>query len=339
MQSRSLGRTGLQVSELGLGGGGLGGIFGEVSDEEAQRTVQAAVDAGITYIDVAPAYGGGRAEENVGQALAGRRDEAIIATKFLLRPDDLADIPAAMERSLGESLGHLHTDRVDVLQLHNMVSRETGGVTQVTVTGELRKSLSLGDVLGDNGVLEGFRRLKQSGVVRFVGVTGVGEAGAIREILQSGEVDTVQTYYNLLNRSAAIAPAAGTSLHDHGQIVPLAISLGMGVIGIRNLAAGALTGAFDRSVDPESLPGRDAERARRLDFLTRDGAALSQIATRFVMQQGDIATVVPGVKNMAELEDALAALALPPLGADDMARLDALATEDFGVREPVDIPQ
>jgi len=339
MQARTLGRTGLQISELGLGGGGLGGIFGETSDEEAQRTVQAALDAGVTYIDVAPAYGNGRAEENVGRALVGRRDEGSIATKFLLRPDDLADIPAAMERSVGESLARLRTDRIDVIQLHNMVSRETGGITQTTVTGEIRKSLSLGHVIGDNGVLEGFRRLKQLGMVRFVGVTGVGEPDAIQEILRTGEVDTVQTYYNLLNRSAAIAPPAGTSLHDHGQLVPLAVSLGIGVIGIRNLAAGALTGAFDRTVDPDTLPGRDADRARRLDFLTAGGAALSQIATRFVLQEPGIASVVPGVKNMAELEDALAAVALPPISDEDLARLAALAAEDFGVREPGDFAQ
>ena len=343
MQTRTLGRTGLKVSELGLGGGGLGGIFGETTDEEAQCTIQAAADAGVTYIDVATAYGNGRAEANVGQALVGRRDAAILATKFLLRPDDLSDIPAAMERSLGESLARLRTDHIDVFQLHNMVSRETGGVTMVTVTGETRRSLSLNDVLGPGGVLEGFRRLKQSGAVRFVGVTGVGEAAAIREILQSGEIDTVQTYYNLLNRSAAIVPPAGTSLHDHGQIVPLAVSLGVGVIGIRNLAAGALTGAFDRNVDPNTLSGRDAERARNLDFLTEASGApaakLSQIATRFVLQEPGIATVVPGVKNMTELEDALAAVALPPLSVDAMVRLDALAAEDFGVREPTDVPQ
>lgn len=339
MQYRILGRTGLRVSALGLGGGGLGHIFGHTTDAEAQATVHAALDAGINYFDVAPAYGGGRAEENLGRALDGHRHDAVIATKILLQPADLTDIPAAVERSVSKSLERLRTDRIDVFQLHNMVSREPGSVTQVTVTGEPRRSLGLDHVLGAHGVAEAFRRLKATEAIRFVGFTGVGEAAAIREVMRSGAFDTVQAYYHLLNRSAAQPLPPGSTLHDHGQIIPLAAELGLGVIGIRNLAAGALTGGFDRSVDPDSLHGRDARRAQCLDFLTADRTPLAQLAARFVIGNPQVATVIPGAKNRAELRGAVQGAALPPISDDHFARLDALAADDFGLPEPGDTPQ
>ena len=144
----------------------------------------------------------------------------------------------------------------------------------------------------------------------------------------------MQAYYNLLNRSAALPLPPHSRLHDHGQIMPLAAEHGMGVIGIRNLAGGVLSGGLDRAVANDSLVARDVKRAPRLAFLGREGAPLSQVAMRFALSQAAISTVVPGAKNAAEVEDAVAAAALPPLDEAELARLEEAAQDDFGVPEP-----
>jgi len=154
--------------------------------------------------------------------------------------------------------------------------------------------------------------------------------------VQAGELDTVQCYYNLLNDSNARPQPPGSSLHDHGQLLSLAAELGLGVIGIRNLAAGALSNSIDRAVPPDSLVAIDYRRARTLRFLERDGVPLSRWSARFALQQVAISTVVPGVKNRAELEDQIAAVDLDDLSDADLGTLDTLRADDFGERQPDD---
>lgn len=325
MRYRRLGRTGLVVSEIGLGGGGVGHVWGETTDEEIAETIALAMREGINFYDVAPSYGNGAAERNLGRALLeapeGRGHHMLVATKVSLSEDDLADIPGAVERGIHESLERLRLERIDVFQLHNTITPERG---------HYRRSISVGDAML---AVETLHRLKQDELTRFVGITGMGVAGSVRQVVRSGNLDTVQCYYNLLNDSNARPLPAGSSLHDHGQLLPLAVELGIGVIGIRNLAAGALSGSVDREVAADSLVAMDHERARTLRFLERDGVPLSRWSARYPLQQASISTVVPGVKNRAELEDQIAAIDLPEIGGSDIERLDGLRSEDFGVRQ------
>ncbi len=325
MHYRRLGDTGVVVSELGLGGGGIGQVWGPTTDDDAVAAVDAALAAGVNFFDVAPRYGDGRAERVLGRALEHRREEALVASKVYLSPETLDDISGAIERGLAESLERLGSDRLDLFQLHNQVTGERGA---------MRQSVSVGDVLGAGGVVETLQRLKASGSVRFVGFTGLGDAEAVRAVIRDGGLDTVQAYYNLLNRSAAEPLPRGSGLHDHGQIIPLAAERGMGVIGIRNLAGGVLSDGLDRAVAADSLVGRDARRVERLGFLRAAEAPLSQVATRFALSHPQIATVVPGVKSTAEVEDCVLATGLPALGESALARLDEAAADDFGVAEP-----
>ena len=105
---RKLGRTGLMVSEIGLGGGGIGHVWGETTDEAIGETIALAMREGINFYDVAPSYGNGAAERNLGRTLLeapeGRGHHMLVATKVSLSEDDLADIPAAVERGIHESL-------------------------------------------------------------------------------------------------------------------------------------------------------------------------------------------------------------------------------------------
>ena len=328
MRYRRLGRTGLVVAEIGLGGGGIGHVWGETTDDEIAETIAFAMAEGINFYDVAPSYGDGAAERNLGRALLeareGRGHDMLVATKVSLSEDDLADIPAAVERGIHESLERLRRERVDLFQLHNTITPNRG---------DYRRSVSVDDAML---AVETLQRLRQDGLTRCVGITGMGEAASVRTVMRTGSLDTVQCYYNLLNDSNARPLPEGSSLHDHGQLLPLAEELGIGVIGIRNLAAGALSDSVDRTVPPDSLVAVDFRRARTLGFLERDGVPLSRWSARFALQQTAVSTVVPGVKNRAELEDQIAAIDLDDLSDADLVTLDTLRADDFGERQPDD---
>ena len=325
MRYRKLGRTGLVVSEIGLGGGGIGHVWGETTDEEIGETIALAMSEGINFYDVAPSYGDGAAERNLGRALLeapeGRGQQMLVATKVSLSEDDLGDIPGAVERGIHESLERLRRERVDVFQLHNTITPERG---------QFRRSLDVSDAML---AVETLHRLKQDGLTRFVGITGMGAGESVREVLRAGALDTVQCYYNLLNDSNARPLPEGSSLHDHGQLLPLAAELGIGVIGIRNLAAGALSAEVDREVGADSLVASDYRRAERLRFLEGDGVPLSRWSAGFALQHPAVSTVVPGVKNRAELADQIAAVDLPEMSKSDAERLEELRVDDFGVRQ------
>ena len=127
MDYRTLGRTGLRVSEIGFGCGNVGGMMVRGPQEEQVRAVGRALELGINYFDTAPSYGDGKSETNLGRVLTELRAEAVVATKVRLGADDIGDVRGAVRRSLEASLRRLGRDWVDILQLHTQVSVERGG--------------------------------------------------------------------------------------------------------------------------------------------------------------------------------------------------------------------
>jgi L-galactose dehydrogenase len=230
MEYSLLGRSSLRVSRVGFGGGGIGQVWGATTEAESVRAVHRALDLGVNFFDVAPAYGNGKAEEVLDIALQGRRDAAIVATKVRLAAEDMHDIDGAVSRSVEASLRRLRLDAVDVLHVHNRFTLRRG---------DLPNALSADDVLGP--VLEAYRKVQRAGKTRFIGLSAMEpHVPSLRRMIESGHYDTVLVYYNLLNWTAQEPPPPGVLLFDNGQIIPLAKSLGMGVIGIRSHAAGAL---------------------------------------------------------------------------------------------------
>ena len=148
MEYTLLGRTGLRVSRVGFGGGGIGQVWGPTTDEECVRAIHRALDLGINFFDVAPAYGNGKAEEVLGIALQGRQDQAVVATKVRLTADEMNDVDGAVTRSVEASLRRLRMDAVDVLHVHNRFTPRRGDVED---------SLSADDVLGP--VLEAYQKV------------------------------------------------------------------------------------------------------------------------------------------------------------------------------------
>ena len=321
MEYTNLGRTGLIVSRSGFGGGGIGQVWGPTTEAEAIAAVHRALQLGINFFDVAPAYGDGKAEDALGKALAGRSDPVIIATKVRLHEDEMDDVRGAVRRSVETSLRRLRRDTVDVLHVHNRFTERRG---------EVPHSLSAEDALGP--VLDAYREVQQAGMTRFIGLSAMDHhVPTMLRIIESNAYDTVLAYYNLLNRTAQEPPPTGVNLFDNGQIIPLAKSLNLGVIGIRSHAAGALTDGLDRAPRPgDSLMEQDLARAARLDFLRRGPIrTLSQAAMIFCLMNPDIHTTVPGVKNRAEVEEIAGCVDLPPIPPEDLARLQDLYDRGF----------
>ena len=321
MEYTQLGRTGLTVSRAGFGGGGIGQVWGPTDEQEAIAAVHQALELGVTFFDVAPSYGDGKAEEALGKALEGRAESVVIATKVRLRAEDMDDVDGAVRRSVDASLSRLRRDAVDVLHVHNRFTEHRG---------EVLGSLSGNDVLGP--VLEAYRSVQQAGKTQFIGLSAMDHhVPTMRRILESGEYDTVLAYYNLLNWTAQEPPPPGADLFDNGQIIPLARSLDMGVIGIRSHAAGALTDALDRPPRPnDALMEKDLASARKLGFLVQGPIrTLAQAAMVFSLMNPNIHTTVPGVKNRAEAEEIAGCMDLGPIPPDHLDRLRELYENDF----------
>ena len=321
MEYTTLGRTGLSVSRVGFGGGGIGQVWGATTRDEAVRAVHRALDLGINFFDVAPAYGAGKAEEALGLALEGRTEDVIIATKVRLAAEDMNDVTGAVQRSVETSLRLLKRDSVDVLHVHNRFTENRGDVPG---------SLSADDVSGP--VLDAYRAVQQAGKTRFIGLSAMDHhVPTLDRIMDSGEWDTVLAYYNLLNWTAQEPPPPGVDLFDNGQNIQLAMKHNMGVIGIRSHAAGALSGAVDRPIPAgNDLLRQDVYSAAWLDFLL-DGPiqTLSQAALVFCLMNRDIHTTVPGVKNQAEAEEIARCIDLAPIPPAHMTRLRELYDKGF----------
>jgi aryl-alcohol dehydrogenase-like predicted oxidoreductase len=312
MEYRVLGRTGLRVSALAFGCGDVGGLIVRGAPADRERAVARAVELGINYLDTAPAYGSGESERNLGQVLRALRPSVIVGTKFRLGPAELADAPAAVARSVETSLGRLGLERVDLLHLHNLIGR----------VGDGERRLGVGRVL--DAVVPAVRRLQEQGKVRFFGVTASGETGALHRALASGVIDTAQVVFNLLNPTGAYEVPAGYPAQDYDRLLLLAREQGVGTIGIRVVAGGALSGQMARH--PTAIPAvapiasgpdyaTDVARARALEPLVAGGHAgsLIEAALRFAITGDAMSTVLIGCSDLAQLEYAAAAVNKGPL--------------------------
>jgi aryl-alcohol dehydrogenase-like predicted oxidoreductase len=317
MQQRILGKTGFQVSALTLGGGGIGMVWGPTTDEECIETVKQAVTCGINIIDVAPVYGRGKAEEVVGKAWPDLTPKPLIATKVFVMPDERRDLAGAVRRSLEESLKRMGLGRVDVFQLHNQIE------PQEPVS---PRRLTLREVTGPGGVLEAMQRLKEEGLVRSLGFTGIARHDVVRELFADGRLDTVQLVTNILCSEGEMGAPGDAPFRNHLEMVRLAQEARVGVFGIRPFAAGSLTAAIDRALPTDHPVARDFALAQQhLGFLSAaTSSSLAFAAMRYALSIPGVSTVVTGAKNRTELAEAVAAAEAGPLPPALIERIAAL---------------
>jgi Predicted oxidoreductases (related to aryl-alcohol dehydrogenases) len=330
MQFRTIGKTGVRVSEIGFGCGNNAVLMVKASYEDQVKAVRHALDLGINYFDTAFAYGLGKSEENLGKILNQLKTPAVISTKIRLEADALTDIKAATQREVEAGLRRLQRDSVDLIQLHTRV-----------VTGrqqDKRFGMTPGEILGRSGVIEGFKAMRDKGKVGYFGFTGLGDPAALHEVVDSGAFHSFQAYYNLLNPSSGHPVPPAFSALDYGQLIDRAAARGMGVAVIRVLAAGALTsnpgaggGSTPEPLSKGSEYSLDVQRAEKLKAaLAVDGKGMTQAAIRFGLMNPKVSTVLVGFSNSAHIDEAVACSGAPPLSNEEMAMIQRLWQTDFG---------
>ena len=328
METRIFGRTGMQTSLLGFGCGAVGGLMVRGGPADQERTIAEALDAGINYFDTAPLYGNGESERNLGRIFKALEPKnAIVGTKVRLRSSDLANIAAAVAASLDASLERLGMDRVDILHLHNTITSTGGGET-----------IAAQQVLDD--VVPALEAQRRSGKIGFLGVTAIGDTAALHQVIDSGAFDSAQVVYNMLNPSAA-GPATMKQGQDYGALLQHTRAAGTGVVAIRVLAGGALSGSVDRHPIAGSPPAPigsaasyalDVEQARQLLPLVEEGYAenLAEAAVRFAIVHAGVGTILVGMATPDQFRQALAAVRKGPLSQAALDRLAELRSRRAG---------
>jgi aryl-alcohol dehydrogenase-like predicted oxidoreductase len=219
-------------------------------------------------------------------------------------------------------LQRLALERVDIFHFHNPITVNGGG-----------DSLSVRQVLDE--LVPAFERQRQRGKTRFLGITAVGDTAALHEMIDARVFDSAQVGYNMLNPSAAVALPANYPAQDYGRLFDHTQAAGVGVVGIRVLAGGALSGSGERhpiaSPPPKPIGSAisydaDLARAGRLRPLVEEGLAgsLSEAAIRFAMSHPAMGTILVGMASPQEFEGALAAVLQGPLS---QAALDRVVTQ------------
>lgn len=324
MKYRRFGRTGLQISELAFGGGRSGGILTDADAETQRRAVRIALDHGINWFDTAPQYGDGKSEEALGWLLEEVDESPYVSTKVRIdsgKPDDIA---GQVERSLHESLTRLRRASVDLVQIHNPVTTEA---TARTITAD--------QVLGPNGAAAGLERLRDQGLLRFMGLTALGDNTVTRSVIDSGRFDSAQIYYNMLNPSAArdTMPAKWRG-YDATGFMAACKAQDMGMLAIRIFAASYL--ATPVRTGRESVLTSDTSpdsEARMSDALFAEmgdeHGTRAQTAVRFALSNQDVSAAIIGLSDPAYVDEAVEGSAQGPLPQEALTRLETLYESGF----------
>ena len=300
MRTRSLGSTGLQVSELGLGGLFVSSVGGEY--EQARQAIHRALDLGVNYVDTAPGYL--NSEEVLGRALEGVDRPYVLSTKLGGRPQPFnpQDRDGLM-RSVEESLRLLKRDRIDILMIH-----EPDRPGQYDWWSDKERF--------DGPVMSLFQDLKRQGIVRFIGLGGT-TAYLLPHIIRTGHFDVVLTAFNysLLWREAEIA------------VLPAAKEQGMGIIIGSPLQQGALARQYDEVQHGARWlsPPRREQYLQLYDLADDLGMLLPELALRFVISNPDISCTLMGARSAHEVELNVASVDKGPLPQDVLQRLDEIA--------------
>jgi len=310
------------VSTLTLGGGGLGMLWGKTTFEECVATVHAAIDAGITLLDLAPRYGDGKAETVVGAAFNGRLPAGTrVTSKCNLGNALPAEIETILRRSIEASLQRLCLSKVDVFFLHSNVVPDAAFIARAPGDAAARMTPYAVFVAHVRPL---FERFVAEGLIGSWGLTGIGHPDTIIRVLGERPAPAaVQCIANLLDSPGGLKFFDGPA--KPRAVIAAARANGVGIMGIRAVQAGALTAAIDRPLPDNHPELRDYARAAGFRRLCAElGENPAVVAHRYALSL-DIDTLVLGVKNRQELADCVAAAAAGKLPADLIARIDASA--------------
>lgn len=312
MKYRLLGRSGVEISEIGIGTWAMGSDWGEQPVDESIAAIHKALECGANFIDTAAGYGDGRSEQVIAKALAQRgKDDVLVATKIHpVMPGEWPPSPYCMieerypidylEKSLEQRLRNLKVDTIDLLQLHTWTR-----------------------AWNENPVaLEWLQRKKAEGKVRLVGIsTPEHDQNAVIDLMKEGLVDMVQVIYNLFEQE----PAA--------ELLPVAEETGTGVIVRVVLDEGSLAGKF--SLDRVFSPGdfrnryfegdrlqRTVDRINRIKKTLEDTSYnLREAAVRFALDHSAVSSVITGVRNSVQASENMSISDMAPLPIELVKKL------------------
>lgn len=311
MKYRTLGNTGLKISEVSFGTWGIGGDWGGSDDAEALRGLDYAIGQGVNFFDTADVYGGGHAEELLAKATKGKEDEVHIATKFC-RAGDIHDPRTYSEASIREfcerSLKRLQRERIDLYQIHCPPF----------------------EILKDGRVFEELDKLQAEGKIRHYGVSvETVEEGLF--CLDVPGVKALQVIFNLFRQKPA------------EQLLPKAEQSGVGILVRLPLASGLLTGKFTKETTfnandhrnfnangeafnvGETFAGlpfaKGVELASGLSWIAEGRGDMARASMRWILDHPEVSCVIPGIKNVRQVEDNLGTLEVPSFTPEELERL------------------
>ncbi|MEM9366434.1 MAG: aldo/keto reductase [Planctomycetota bacterium] len=318
MRSNSLGRDGLQVSEIGFGSWALGGQWGPQSDADSVEALRLAIDQGVTLIDTAPGYGDGRSESVIAEVMhqlsPDQRDSICLATKSPPAEGPWPPSPycrwqdrysaSYLRDNVEKRLRSLGVETLDLLQLHSWTRAWNDDPQPLLI----------------------LQRLCQEGKIRRVGIcTPEQDQNCVIQLMRDGLVDVVQVVFNLFEQE----PAA--------QLLPVAEETGTGVLVRVSLDEGALTGKWsrDHAFDetdyrqhyfagdrlPRTLDRVDAIQHDLADLGLNDSHTLGDVAIKFAAAPSAVSSVIVGMRTVAQVQANLATAGLPDLSSDVLDRL------------------
>jgi aryl-alcohol dehydrogenase-like predicted oxidoreductase len=313
MKYRTLGKTGLKVSEVGfgawaIGGNNYGNSYGPTDDAVSLSTVERAFELGCNFYDTADVYGHGHSEELLGQALREHRDEVVLATKvggdFYHDPPRMNFNPEYLEFASAKSCERLQTDHIDLYQLHNPPAQ----------------------LLKSGKIFDGLEKLKDSGRIRHYGISIHDPQEGLLS-MKYGQPAAIQVVFNLLRQEAK------------NQLFQTAREQNVAIIAREPLSNGFLAGKFtiDSTFQSGDIRGnfprnylsgliRASQQLRLLESKTR---TLAQASIRFVLDHKDVSTVIPGAKTPQQIEEDIKASELPSLTGEEILRIKLLREQGF----------
>jgi aryl-alcohol dehydrogenase-like predicted oxidoreductase len=311
MNYRSLGNTDLKVSEISFGTWGLGGSWGKTDDQESLRALDRAIGAGVNFFDTADVYGDGHSERLLAKATKGKEEEIHVATKFC-RAGDIYNSETYSEKTIRafceNSLKRLERERIDLYQIHCPPL----------------------EIIRDGRVFEVLDKLQQEGKIRYYGVS-VETVEEGLTAMQNPNVRALQVIFNLFRQKP---------LND---LFPTAKEKGVGVLARVPLASGLLTGKFKKDTQFEESDHRNFNRdgqefnvgetfaglefnkgvdlSEQLKWIAEGRGNMTRAALKWILEFDSISCVIPGFKNVKQVEDNLAALDVPGFSEAELSKL------------------
>ena len=315
LNKRRLGKSGFNVTEIGIGLWAIGGDeWGPVDDQNSLDTIEAALQSGITFFDTADVYGQGHSEKLLGKSMKGRREDFIVGTKigwvgYNREAEKSAyDSTEMLIAGVESNLKRLDTDYIDLIQCHIHIREPNMEY-----------------------FLEGFQKLQVAGKVRAYGVSS-SNFDFIKDFNADGGTAALQIDYSILNRTA------------EEEIFPYCQEHDIGVIVRGPLAMGILTGKFTpdtrfpegdfrrnwhENLDENQVFLEDLKKVDQLREITGD-KSLSQLALQFVLSNPIVTTVIPGAKTVDQLRQNVEVGGLPPLSKQVLSQINEIVPKGGG---------